>query len=156
MHNKKKILALLEQKKYADAHIVCDRSIEEDENNYQAIFDKSKIYAREKNWRKAFLYVDKAISIMGEPAFFHRKGQWLIDTGFYEESIPVLSEGIEIERDCNSKYYRQTLYFLKAYAELQLNYKKDCANSLLHVSDDYSSWLNGGLQSKKEIQRQLS
>ncbi len=142
---------LYAKKKYAEAHKLCDEAIAKDNGDYRAIHNKSKVYARQNNWEMAFFYVDRAIGLKKEPVFFFNKSRWLIDLELYYEAIESAEKGIFLCADSANYYYEETLYLLKAYAELNIGRLDNCYISLAQIRKQTSFWIDKKLQTKESI-----
>ena len=150
MHGNNAFSDLYSNGRYIVAHKLCDSEIRENQNNYRAYHNKSKLYAKEGNWDEAFSFIDKAINLIDEPVFFFNKGRWLITLSKYDEAIDVAEKGLNASTKYANYYYEQSLFFIKAYAELKSNRFTECENTLKCIS-----YVSGMYLDKKIISRSL-
>lgn len=155
IYDKKEIILLCKQGLYAEAHELCDRFIEENENNYRAYSGKSFVYAHQKKFNEAIDCIDRAINSKAEPAFLFKKIRWLIEIGEYLSPISLAEEAIEISKAVSFDSYIEDFYFYKAYCEMKLSNYTECFKSLEYVSDDYCSWIEGKLWLKENIKNSV-
>ncbi len=142
---------LYEQKRYDEAHSLCDKEIEEDRENYRALHNKAKLFARQKNWPECISYIDEAISFKKEPVLFFNKSRWLLEFQDYHDAIIFAEEGIQSGNENSYYYYEESLYLIKAYAQAHVGQLDACILSLRNIGEKVTIRVDRKVYSKRSI-----
>lgn len=142
-----------EKKEFSEALKICSEVIENYPKCTEAYRERAYVYSRMKDWEKALLDINKAITLdLDNPADYFTRGRWLLITDNPQDAVEDFSKVLMIENEMNSAYFSETAYFFRALAYLDIGLYEKALNDCKEVRDDFALHFKSRLRSKREIQ----
>lgn len=113
---------------------------------------KSAYYRYINDEEKHYFYTEQAAILEPKESYYHfMYSRELINKTNYTKAISHLNKIIETEKQTKDFWYTSSCMFFKAICYYYLKDYQQCYEHLKDLPDDCSTWIAGGLHSKKDM-----
>lgn len=122
--------------------------------NVRLIAFRAHLYSRNGNYSQALQDLDSAVRVDSrDPYLFLFRGRCLRRLGKFRSAVTDFSRGLELCNEQEDQWYRETLLFLRAEANLRQGRTDDARQDLREIPDDFEFWIDR-LISKNDLVRE--
>ena len=148
MEKLEKIDRLIETRNLAAALDLANQLVEDNPNASEAWAKRAFVNTMRRQYSDAISDISQAISLNdAEPEYFYFRGRQYLVNEDYMEAVSDFTQTLKL---CDSDYYREPAYFMRAEAYVKLKRYDDARDDCSRVSDDFTTFTDS-LRSKKDI-----
>jgi tetratricopeptide (TPR) repeat protein len=143
---------LAKEGRYEDALAICNGYIINNPNDRVGYKKRSFVFARMNLLEKAISDCNLLISLgHEEPDDYFSRGRWYLEVGNLDSSINDFTKVTQIENGLPEKYYTQSAYFHRAYAQLKMGLFQKAIEDCENIKDDYQAYIIDKVITKADI-----
>jgi tetratricopeptide (TPR) repeat protein len=148
--------ALAKEGRYEDAMSLATDMLESHPNEMKLLSLRAYLHACKHDLEQAIIDLTQAIRINPmEPVLFYDRGRYESKLGHFQSAVDDFGRGLELCDHYRNDYYRESLYFFRAEALVELGRKHEALQDLSHVRDDLRTWTYK-LRTKSELLAQCA
>jgi tetratricopeptide (TPR) repeat protein len=146
--------ALAKERRYDEAISLATDLVQRYPNEMKVWSSRAYLYGCKNDFELAVADLTRAIDINGmEPVLFFDRGSYQSRVGRFGAAVEDFGRGLALCDHYRDDYYRETLYFFRAEALIELGRKREALQDLSQVRDDFRFWTYK-LRTKSELQAQ--